>query len=62
MDKHFAKTHRVLPLIDIQLGKPQLALVPEQGRVTLTPQPDGIAATEQSKLEWQSGRVGAAGY
>ena len=39
LDKHFAKTHRVLPLIDIQLGKPQLALVPEQGRVTLTLNP-----------------------
>lgn len=39
LDRHFATPHRVLPLFDVQLARPQLALLPEQGRVALTLSP-----------------------
>jgi hypothetical protein len=39
LDRHFSRTHRVLPLFEIQLGRAQLTLMPEQGRISLAISP-----------------------
>ncbi|HEY8099256.1 MAG TPA: DUF1439 domain-containing protein [Burkholderiaceae bacterium] len=36
LDRHFPINHRVLEVFDIQLSQPQLTILPDSGRVSLT--------------------------
>lgn len=58
MDRRFPVNNRVLELFDVELTRPQLAMVPDSDRITLTM--DAVVAPPFVRQSW-SGSMGLSG-